>query len=85
MDYYEGTKQYGNLVIIVLKNMLFYLFQPKLEPHMRHFAMDVAKTLADKFVLQALSLENAEDLTFINNSIHSHAVGRGYYTMESMD
>lgn len=65
VKYTEGDP-FGELEVVVRENMLKYnvISQfPEDQPYMRHFVLDVAKTIADDFVLLAFVSKNPENVS----------------------
>lgn len=57
---YQGEEQKTILKIVVRKNQMMYKINSQLEPYIRHFAMDVAKSVLDRYVLQVFALADEE-------------------------
>lgn len=77
----------GLLQIVVEKNILKYQFSPGAAPYVQHFEMDLAKTLADEFVQQAVNIEKMEQLERIrdNSKAYELATSGRIYPIENIN
>lgn len=87
MYYIKGSESSKNLCIVVQNNMLKYKLEPEIEPYMEHFMMDVAKTIADEFVLQAVNIKDEKKLESIRESFNAFCIATSgkRFAIENID
>lgn len=87
MYYIKGSESSKNLCIVVQNNMLKYKLEPEIEPYMEHFMMDLAKTIADEFVLQAVNIKDEDMLKSVRKSSQAFhfAASKKRFAIENID